>query len=133
MKYDEFLKKESARKSRATPRHEESHIQIQMVNWFRLQYPSYIIAAIPNGGRRNAVEAKIMKGEGVLAGFSDLIVVAFNSILFVEVKTEKGKQSASQKKFQSDVERLGFQYSVCRSLQDFQLTIERWLKVKFSV
>lgn len=133
MKYDEFLKKESARKLRATPRHEESHIQIQMVNWFRLQYPSYIIAAIPNGGRRNAVEAKIMKGEGVLAGFSDLIVVAFNSILFVEVKTEKGKQSASQKKFQSDVERLGFQYSVCRSLQDFQLTIERWLKAKFSV
>ena len=133
MKYDEFLKKESARKPRATPRHEESRIQIQMVNWFRLQYPSYIIAAIPNGGRRNAVEAKIMKGEGVLAGFSDLIVVAFNSILFVEVKTEKGKQSASQKKFQSDVERLGFQYSVCRSLQDFQLTIERWLKAKFSV
>ena len=133
MKYDEFLKKESTRKSRATPRHEESHIQIQMVNWFRLQYPSYIIAAIPNGGRRNAVEAKIMKGEGVLAGFSDLIVVAFNSILFVEVKTEKGKQSALQKKFQSDIERLGFQYSVCRSLQDFQLTIERWLKAKFSV
>ena len=69
----------------------------------------------------------------MLAGFSDLIVIAFNSILFVEVKTEKGKQSASQKKFQSDVERLGFQYSVCRSLQDFQLTIERWLKAKFSV
>ena len=69
----------------------------------------------------------------MLAGFSDLIVVAFNSILFVEVKTEKGKQSALQKKFQSDVERLGFQYSVCRSLQDFQLTIERWLKAKFSV
>lgn len=133
MKYDEFLKKEPTRKSRATPRHEESHIQIQMVNWFRLQYPSYIIAAIPNGGRRNAVEAKIMKGEGVLAGFSDLIVVAFNSILFIEVKTEKGKQSTSQKKFQSDVERLGFQYSVCRSLKDFQLTIERWLKAKFSV
>ena len=69
----------------------------------------------------------------MLAGFSDLIVVAFNSILFVEVKTEKGKQSASQKWFQSNIERLGFQYSVCRSLQDFQLTIERWLKAKFSV
>ena len=133
MKYDELLKKESQKKGRNKPRHIESQIQIQMVNWFRLQYPSYIIAAIPNGGRRNAVEAKIMKGEGVLAGFSDLIVVAFNSILFVEVKTEKGKQSALQKKFQSDVERLGFQYSVCRSLQDFQLTIERWLKAKFSV
>lgn len=133
MKYDEFLKKEIQKKGRSKPRHIESQIQIQMVKWFRLQYPRYIIAAIPNGGQRSAIEAKIMKGEGVLAGFSDLIVVAFNSILFVEVKTEKGKQSASQKKFQSDVERLGFQYSVCRSLQDFQLTIERWLKAKFSV
>ena len=133
MKYDELLKKESQKKGRSKPRHIESQIQIQMVKWFRLQYPSYIIASVPNGGRRNAVEAKIMKGEGVLAGFSDLIVVAFNSILFVEVKTEKGKQSALQKKFQSDIERLGFQYSVCRSLQDFQLTIDRWLKDKFSV
>lgn len=133
MKYDEFLKKESAQKPRATPRHLESHLQIQMVKWFRLQYPLYIIAAIPNGGHRNAIEAKIMKGEGVLAGFSDLIIVALNNILFIEVKTEKGKQSASQKKFQSDVERLGFQYSICRSLQDFQFTVERWLKAKFTV
>lgn len=133
MKYDEFLKKEVRRKEKRKPQHLESHLQAQMVNWFRLQYPSYIIAAIPNGGRRNAIEAKIMKGEGVLAGFSDLIVVAFNNILFVEVKTEKGRQSVLQKKFQSDIERLGFQYSVCRSLQDFQLTIERWLKAKFSV
>lgn len=133
MKYDEFLKKESARKSRATPRHEESHIQIQMVNWFRLQYPSYIIAAIPNGGRRNAVEAKIMKGEGVLAGFSDLIIIARENVLFIEVKTKDGIQSDLQAKFQSDVERLGFQYSICRSLDEFILTIEKWLKDKFSM
>lgn len=99
MKYDEFLKKESARKSRATPRHEESHIQIQMVNWFRLQYPSYIIAAIPNGGRRNAVEAKIMKGEGVLAGFSDLIVVAFNSILLLRLRPKKESRAHHRKSF----------------------------------
>lgn len=133
MKYDEFLKKEFARKPRATPRHEESHIQIQMVNWFRLQYPSYIIAAIPNGGRRNAIEAKIMKGEGVLAGFSDLIIIARENVLFIEVKTKDGYQSDLQAKFQSDVERLGFQYSICRSLDEFILTIEKWLKDKFSM
>ena len=49
MKYDEFLKKESQKKGRSKPRHIESQIQIQMVKWFRLQYPRYIIAAIPNG------------------------------------------------------------------------------------
>ena len=54
-----------------------------MVSWFRLQYPHYIIAAIPNGGQRSALEAKIMKGEGVLAGFSDLIIIAKENVLFV--------------------------------------------------
>ena len=133
MKYDEFLKKESQKKSRSKPRHIESQIQIQMVKWFRLQYPRYIIAAIPNGGQRSALEAKIMKGEGVLAGFSDLIIIARENVLFIEVKTKDGIQSDLQAKFQSDVERLGFQYSICRSLDEFIFTIEKWIKDKSSV
>lgn len=133
MKYDDFLKKESAKKSRSTHQHLESQIQRQMVAWFRLQYPRYIIAAIPNGGQRSALEAKIMKGEGVLAGFSDLVIIADRSMLFVEVKTKDGRQSKRQKKFQADVERLGFQYFICRSLQGFQLTVEKWLRDKFFV
>lgn len=96
--------------------------------WFRLQYPRYIIAAVPNGGRRNAREAKIMKGEGVLAGFSDLVIIADRSVLFVEVKTKTGRQSENQKTFQTNIERLGFEYKICRSLSSFQLTIENWLK-----
>lgn len=133
MKYDEFLKKEANRKIKSKPRHIESQIQRQMVSWFRLQYPRYIIAAIPNGGQRSSLEAKIMKGEGVLAGFSDLIVIAQGNVLFIEVKTKDGRQSDLQAKFQSDVERLGFQYSICRSLEDFIMTVEKWVKSKFSV
>lgn len=133
MTYDEFLKKESQKKGRSKPRHIESQIQIQMVKWFRLQYPRYIIAAIPNGGQRSALEAKIMKGEGVLAGFSDLIIIVRENVLFIEVKTNDGIQSDLQAKFQSDVERLGFQYSICRCLDEFILTIEKWLKDKFSM
>ena len=133
MKYDEFLKKEANRKIKSKPRHIESQIQRQMVSWFRLQYPRYIIAAIPNGGQRSSLEAKIMKGEGVLAGFSDLIIIAQGNVLFIEVKTKDGRQSDLQAKFQSDVERLGFQYSICRSLEDFIMTVEKWVKSKFSV
>ena len=79
------------------------------------------------------MEAKIMKGEGVLAGFSDLIITARENVRFVEGKTKRGYQSDLQAKFQSDVERLGFQYSICRSLDEFILTIEKWIKDKFSV
>lgn len=130
MKYDELLKLQAKTShQRQPPRHIESQIQRQMVQWFRLQYPQYIIAAIPNGGYRNSLEAKIMKAEGVLAGFSDLIIVAHKKILFVEVKTKQGCQSKLQEKFQADVERLGYQYSLCRSLPDFCLTVNNWLKM----
>lgn len=130
MKYDELLKLQAKTShQRRPPRHIESQIQRQMVQWFRLQYPQYIIAAIPNGGYRNSLEAKIMKAEGVLAGFSDLIIVAHKKVLFVEVKTKQGCQSKLQEKFQADVERLGYQYSLCRSLPDFCLTVNNWLKM----
>lgn len=131
MKYDEFMKEMRA-KAHRKPRHIESSIQQQMVEWFRLQYPTYVIAAIPNGGYRNAIEASIMKREGVLAGFSDLIIIAEHNVLFIEVKTRTGRQSELQKEFEKKVAFLGFQYFVCRSLSDFVFTVEKWLKDRFS-
>ena len=74
-----------------------------------------------------------MKRSGVLAGVADLIIVADRAVLFVEMKTKKGRQEESQKVFQSNVERLGFEYKICRSLSSFQMTIENWLKEKYSI
>jgi hypothetical protein len=108
-------------------KHIESQTQRNCVTWFRLQYPQYLCFSIPNGGARNAREAGIMKGEGVLAGVSDLIIVAKNRILFVEMKTEKGKQRETQKRFQDKVESLGFVYFICRSFDDFMKQIEDYL------
>lgn len=132
MKYDIFLKANKQSTNHRKPRHIESNIQQQMVEWFKLQYPRFVIAAIPNGGYRNAIEATIMKREGVLAGFSDLIIIADQNVLFIEVKTKTGRQSALQKEFQKKVSLLGFQYSICRSLSDFIMTVEKWLKDRFS-
>lgn len=131
MKYDEFLKQMRERRHQR-PRHIESGIQQQMVTWFRAQYPGYVVAAIPNGGYRNAAEAAIMKREGVLAGFSDLIVIADRNVLFVEVKTRTGRQSALQKEFERKVNNLGFEYIVCRSLPDFVQSVGRWLKARLA-
>ena len=126
MEYDEFIKKMSKKGTR--PRHIESHIQQQIVAWFRMQYPEYVIAAIPNGGLRNAIEACIMKKEGVLAGFSDLIIIINQKVLFVEIKTKTGRQSEHQKEFQHKIEMLGFDYIICRSLNEFAQAFSRWIK-----
>ena len=133
MKFDEFLKKVANEKVRRKPRHIESKIQQSCVLWFHVAYPNYVILSIPNGGSRNRMEAANMKREGLLAGAADLLIIAERAILFVEMKTEKGRQQETQKIFQQNVERLGHSYKICRSLSDFQMTVERWLKERYGL
>ena len=133
MKYDEFLAMQEKEKVRRKPRHVESTIQQACVRYFRLKYPNYIILSIPNGGSRNALEAANLKREGALAGASDLMVIVENAVLFIEMKRPKGRQQETQKAFQEAVERLGHTYAICHSLQEFQLTIERFIKDKYGI
>ena len=131
MKYDELKAMLAKQKVPQRHRHLEGDIQEACVTWFRYAYPTYLIFAIPNGGTRNAREAAQIKREGALAGVADLIIVADNAVLFIEMKTKKNKQQESQKRFQEAVERLGHRYVVCHSLQEFQLAVERWLKERY--
>lgn len=112
-------------------RHEESTLQIGCVRWFRYQYPRLTLFAIPNGGNRNLITAMTMKREGVLAGVADLFL-AFPSQgfhgLWIEMKTGKGRQSTEQKHFQTDMEKQGYKYVVCRSFEDFKNEIEKYIQ-----
>lgn len=97
----------------------EAQLQQKMVIEFRNNHKGKIFS-VPNGGSRNPIEAKNLKLTGSLAGVSDLIVIQQNRIIFVEVKIEKGTQSDVQLKFQNDVQSLGFDYFVVRSLKEFK-------------
>ena len=110
-------------------RHLESKLQQTCVRWFRLQYPQYslLLFAVPNGGYRRALEAKIMQSEGVIAGVSDLILMIPNArycALCIEIKYGKGKQTDAQKKWQKAVTEQGYQYVVINNFDDFKLAIE---------
>lgn len=135
MKYDEFKKmmEKQYMKKRRKPRHIESAIQIECVEWFRETYPNYIILSIPNGGSRNTLEAANLKREGALAGASDLVIIAEGAVLFIEMKSAKGKQTPYQIAFQKAVERLRHTYKVCHSKAEFQLTVEHWLKDRYGI
>lgn len=114
--------------------HEESRIQQACVRWFRLQYPrlARLLIAVPNGGGRSKVEAAIMKGEGVTAGASDLLLLVPSGecpYLCIEMKTPKGRQSPAQREWQAEVEAVGGRYAVCRSLDDFISLINDYLCV----
>jgi len=51
-------------------------------------------------------------------GVPDILVLAFNTIVFVECKTDTGKQSEAQKEFQAEVESRGYTYILARSVDD---------------
>lgn len=104
----------------------EDQIQAQIFKWFSNKYctklnnPRYCIFAVPNGGLRSKHEAMKLKATGTVAGVSDLIILKPNKAIFVEVKTDIGRQSEEQKKFEEIVKNLGFEYHLVRSLEDFK-------------
>lgn len=129
----EALKKKYTAPARTHPRHLESDIQIACVNWFnsKLSELSGLLFSVPNGGQRNAITAKMMKREGVVAGVSDLILFVPSKgyhALCIEMKTDKGKQSDKQKKWQKMVEKQGYKYIICRSVDEFAKEITEYLK-----
>lgn len=107
----------------------ESSTQIACVKWFRMQFPEYgnLLFSIPNGGKRNVVTAMILKAEGALAGVPDLFLsipkldsnLVWTHGLYIEMKTDKGKQSEAQKDFMLRVRVHGYQYEVVRSIDEF--------------
>jgi hypothetical protein len=113
-------------------RHIESDLQKTCVYWFRVQHRHFekMLFAVPNGGHRNAREAAIMKAEGVTAGVADVILLigrgGYNS-LCVEFKTEKGKQTELQKEWQTETEKNGNKYVICRSVNEFISLVNEYL------
>lgn len=112
--------------------HRESNLQIACFQYFRLAYPAFtkLFFAVPNGGRRNAREAAIMKTEGVTAGVADAILLIPNKdfhALCIEFKTDTGRQSEHQKQFQTAVERQGYRYEIVRNFDSFKKLLDEYL------
>lgn len=124
------MKKETGRRKR--PADEEHQMQCACVRWFRYSYPGlrHNLFAVPNGGRRDKVTAAKLKAEGVLAGVADLILLKSNGkygALLIEMKTCKGRQADTQRKWQKLIEADGYKYVVCRSIDDFTHEVGTYL------
>ena len=62
-------------------------------------------------------------------GFPDRTLLKDGKAVFVEYKTDRGNQSKMQAVWQDRLELLGFNYYICRSLDD----MKRILKNEFNV
>jgi hypothetical protein len=115
------------------PRTEHQH-QVNVVRWSMLHrdiYPELkLLHAIPNGGRRDAVEAKHLQDEGLKPGVPDLdLPVARRGYhgLRIEMKRPKGKESSEQKWWREELAAQGYFVEVCHGWESAVRVIEWYL------
>ena len=105
----------------------EDKLQAEIYKWFHNEYQiqgNGFLFSVPTGGTRNKIEAMKLKATGLTAGVADLIIcLPFGRVLFVELKTDTGTQSDAQKTFESKVTKLGHDYFLIRSLDQFKTLI----------
>lgn len=95
----------------------EDQEQMLFVQWFRREYPSVRIFAVPNGGARHPAVAAKLKATGTVAGVPDLYIPAWK--VWVEMKRAKGGVlSTHQKDWIAYLEGIGDTVIVGHGFQD---------------
>ena len=120
-------------------KHEEDKLLMQCVGWFKYQYPEpkYLIHHSPSEGKRNvkinkygrkySPEATRLKLKGTRAGFPDLIIVSDLRILFIEMKSDKGRLNDNQREVFAMMGAMGFPVAIVNSFELFVDAVERWM------
>jgi len=107
-------------KRRGTP---EADLQRAVVIALRFALPKgaiihHCVNEITEAGPRGAKRQAILVGMGVHAGFADLIVLYEGRVLFLELKSLKGRLSPTQEAFRDAMLAQGFGWALVRSLDD---------------
>lgn len=106
------------KQARGRRRHPESDLQISIVEWLQLVLAPGTIVHGSLNEEPSALRRMLNAAMGARAGFSDLLIVGRGQLLFMELKTAKGRQEPSQVEFQRDVEALGWPYVIVRSVDE---------------
>lgn len=104
---------------------EEANLQKRIVQFFKKYYDRYLIFSVPNEATHNNKNCPA----GVLRGAPDLILALPNNIIFLELKTEKGKLSDHQCIFKTKCSVLNAPYFIIRDFNDFQNILHNFLPV----
>lgn len=110
----------------------EDNLQVQCVQWFRMQHRGRLLFHIPNGrGRFNIRQAARLKRLGVLSGVPDLYIPepvnGFHG-LFVELKAGRNKPTEAQGAMIEALRGRGYAVEVCYALSEFVEAVNGYLK-----
>ena len=89
------------------------------------------VIAIPNAARRSLRMGARMKAEGLQSGVADLcIMLPGGRVAWLELKTDRGRQSIAQKGFEAKCKRLDHPYALARNLDEAIAALTQWKALK---
>ena len=97
-------------------------LQQKCYKWWHNTYPELrgCLWRIENERKRSKYEQMIAKSTGLVSGVADLNML-YNGVFYgIELKTETGRQSDSQAKWQRGIEAQGGKYIIIRSEDEFK-------------
>jgi hypothetical protein len=105
---------------RGTP---EADLQRAVVQALRIALPRsaiihHCVNEVTEAGPRGARRQAILVGMGVHPGFADLIVMSAGRVLFLELKSIRGRLRPSQEAFRDAVLAQGFGWALVRSIEE---------------
>ena len=102
----------------------EKNLQQSCFTWFHNNYPDLRGTMwMTHNQATNRKQGAILKGMGMVAGVSDLMWLYNGKLHCIELKTDEGKQSEAQRKWQIAILMSGGEYHVIRSLESFKALI----------
>ena len=113
----------------------EAHEQAALFNLIEgigvRYYPELrLLYHIPNGGKRNAIEAAHLKQQGVKAGVPDLCLpvarMGYHG-LYIEMKAGNNKPTEKQTQWLHDLEKQGYATTVCYGYKEAAEVLVRYL------
>ena len=108
-----------------TPKHLEYDLQVECVNWFHRYFKNYVLYSVPVEGCVNQMTK--FKKSGLLPGVADLVVLfPGGRSVYIEMKSPEGRQRQAQSVFERKIMNLGFDYYICRSLEQFKEIIHKY-------
>lgn len=95
--------------------------------------PEIVWSTVPSGGG-GKIRGAMLKGMGLRTGLGDLVIFyrergihpPRSSTLWIELKSDRGRQSPEQITFMNEVQQLGHYYRLCRSINDVSDALQHY-------
>lgn len=114
----------------------EAQHQSAVMQWAQLNLAKYpelaLLYHVPNGGKRDPIEAKHLKEQGVKSGVPDLCLPVPRGKyhgLYIEMKTENGNTSYEQDWWIEKLTEQGYFVEVCHGWESAVRVIEWYMRL----